>query len=495
MVLFAAWFLSGIVLMYAGMPSLWPAERLRRLRPLDLSTATLSPHQAARAAGVTPGRVRVAMLGARPVYRFQAAGGLTTVFADDGRRIDRLSGDEVMSIVADFAPEYADSLRYDRQLSDPDQWTLQSRQFMPLHRVGLGDALDTDVYVSDRTGEPVMKTTRVGRHLAYAGAVLHWLYFTPLRRHGALWLQSVLWLSILGCVLCLSGLIWGVWRWSTAARYRLKGVSSATPYAGLVRWHHYAGLVFGLTTFTWTFSGALSLEPWNWHPPTSPTADQRLAVAGGPLALEVITLERLREGIAAMHDEFPVREVELTQFRSEPILWASRSPEADVDSGAAGPVMVSVSTPDKGVFSAFARDRVSEAAHAAMPGVRVIDSTWLLEPDSYYYGRAGARSFPVLRVRFDDPQETWLYLDPARGAITHKEERLTRLNRWLYHGLHSFDFPFLYSRRPLWDVVVIALSLGGLALSVTTAVQSWRRVRRHARRLKRWQESPWQKLF
>ena len=40
-VLFAAWFASGLVMMYARMPSLSPAERLYRLPLLDLSTASL----------------------------------------------------------------------------------------------------------------------------------------------------------------------------------------------------------------------------------------------------------------------------------------------------------------------------------------------------------------------------------------------------------------------------------------------------------------------
>ena len=71
-----------------------------------------------------------------------------------------------------------------------------------------------------------------------------------------------------------------------------------------------------------------------------------------------------------------------------------------------------------------------------------------------------------------------LSLDPARGAIVRREERLTRLNRWLYHGFHSLDFPLLYARRPLWDVVVIALSLGGLASAVTALLPAWRRIRR-----------------
>ncbi|HCE03245.1 MAG TPA: hypothetical protein DEQ98_08385, partial [Acidobacteria bacterium] len=59
---------------------------------------------------------------------------------------------------------------------------------------------------------------------------------------------------------------------------------------------------------------------------------------------------------------------------------------------------------------------------------------------------------------------------------------LTRLNRWLYHGFHSLDFPSLYSKRPLWDLVVIGLSLGGILVSVTSLAQGWRRLRRHAGR-------------
>ena len=126
-----------------------------------------------------------------------------------------------------------------------------------------------------------------------------------------------------------------------------------------------------------------------------------------------------------------------------------------------------------------------------MPHVEVEESTWLSNYDNYYYGRARcerepclAPTLPVLRVKFKDAVSTWLYLDPVRGTIARKEERLSRLNRWLYHGLHSLDFPWLYYRRPLWDIVVIALSIGGCVVSVTSAPTGWRRLRRHARRFR-----------
>src|SRR5262249_33603394 len=123
------------------------------------------------------------------------------------------------------------------------------------------------------------------------------------------------------------------------------------------------------------------------------------------------------------------------------------------------------------------------AARAALPDAPLDDVTAIDDYDAYYYDRARELPLPALRVRFADAPRTWLYIDPARGAIQRVETRSSRLNRWLYHGLHSLDFPWLVGRRPLWDLVVIVLSLGGLASVVTAASPAWARLRRHARRL------------
>jgi hypothetical protein len=61
-----------------------------------------------------------------------------------------------------------------------------------------------------------------------------------------------------------------------------------------------------------------------------------------------------------------------------------------------------------------------------------------------------------------------------------KQVTRSRMERWLYTGLHDLDFQALYQRRPLWDLVVILLSLGGLALSVTGVVAAWRWVAQQA---------------
>jgi hypothetical protein len=225
----------------------------------------------------------------------------------------------------------------------------------------------------------------------------------------------------------------------------------------------------------WVFSGMLSMDPWGWSPDTVPTREQRDRFSGGPIVAADLTVERLRRAVSAFLPRLP-KEVELLRVRGH--YYAA----------AAGGI-VSLEQPQLGAADQLPPDLVVGAARAVMPDAAIEGMHWMDEYDAYYYDRGGIRStsapgasadrsLPVLRVRYSDPQKTWLYFDPRHGTIARKEVRSSRINRWLYHGFHSFDFPFLYYRRPLWDVVVLVLSAGGLLLAATTLTASWRRVKR-----------------
>jgi hypothetical protein len=96
-------------------------------------------------------------------------------------------------------------------------------------------------------------------------------------------------------------------------------------------------------------------------------------------------------------------------------------------------------------------------------GARILEHAVLDEYDGYYYARGAP--LPVVRVKFDDPAETWYYFDLMTYAIVGQSHRLGRIERWLFNGLHSLDFSFWYYRRPLWDVGMILLCAGALATS------------------------------
>jgi hypothetical protein len=102
---------------------------------------------------------------------------------------------------------------------------------------------------------------------------------------------------------------------------------------------------------------------------------------------------------------------------------------------------------------------------ATVTEASIREHTVLESYDDYYYSQNGAAPLPVLRVKFDDPAATWYYFDLMTSGTIAANHRLSRLQRWLFNGLHSLDFSFWYARRPLWDIGVILLSLGALATS------------------------------
>lgn len=461
-VLFLIWFVSGIVMMYARMPALDPSERLTRLPAINPASIRVLPSVSADTAIAS---LSISTLEGRPMVRVTSDDRTAFWFADTGDLVPAVDAEQAIRVARAFHGGTS-NIRYDARLLDADQWSFGVRRRMPLHRITVDDTAGTTIYVTENGGEVVLKTTASGRRWGRAGAVLHWLYFTPFRRHASLWAQSVIWLSIVGTLLCLVGMVWGVWRLAPRRGYRLRARQQWSPYAGWMRSHHYAGLIFGVVTTTWIFSGLMSMDPWNWHPGVSPTLDQRRRVAGGPIDTTELTLARVQRAVRAFAPIWQ-KEIAIVRFRGN--YYAT----------AAGGI-VSFDEPQLGARDQLPADLVFAAAAEAMDGAAIAGMSWLDVYDPYYYARDGRLSLPVLRVRYNDPQKTWLYFDPKHGAIARKEERLTRLNRWLYHGLHSLDFPFLYYRRPLWDVVVITLSLGGIVLSATTLRASWRRLRKSA---------------
>lgn len=132
-----------------------------------------------------------------------------------------------------------------------------------------------------------------------------------------------------------------------------------------------------------------------------------------------------------------------------------------------------------------------EASGARLvPGARIVHSEVLGKYDFYYYARAPhtmsghvEKRLPVLRLKFDDPNSTWVHLDPYTGAVVSKLDAHQRVKRWLFALLHSWDWLPLLERRPLWDVLLILLSIGGFLVSYTGIVIGWHRLKRkHGRR-------------
>lgn len=477
--LFVVWFSSGIVMIYAGaMPRLTPQERLERLPTLELSRVKMSVAEAARRIGqiATHGPVVLFSVMDRPAYRFEGAQ-LATVFADTGEIFEDISLDQARSIARRFTNQPDERVRYVRTVNEVDQWTLQHRRDMPQYKFRIEDARGTQLYVSSRTAEVTVLTTRGTRALAWAGAIPHWLYFSALRSNQSVWYKTVVWVSALGCVLAVLGLILGFTQFRPTRPFKL---SQSVPYVGWMRWHYILGAVFGVFALTWVFSGLLSMEPFKW------TNAEGLEVSsdvftGGPMdlsqfgPLEQATFDRLAPGRAIKELEFlRINDEHYYAVRSTAIALPARN--------AMERFLLNASTMAVRI-EPFGVDSLLARLKTAVPDAPIVEHSLLTEYDSYYYSRPNQLPLPVLKVKFGDPMETWLYIDPQSSEILAQVHRLNRVERWLYNGLHNLDFSFWYGRRPLWDIFMIALCLGGLTTSSIGFYLGIKRLRRDFARL------------
>jgi hypothetical protein len=471
---FAMWFVSGMVMMYVGYPKLTPAERLQHLPALQAATPLLAPAQALELAGIT-GPLKelrlAAASGGQPVYFATPAGAR----GGDVMVIDALRGEHLPTVDADWAlasaAAYAGSGQGLAYLDSVDEDAFTHSRGLdahrPLHRVQLADADQTRLYISGQTGEVVRDATRTERLWNYAGAWIHWLY--PFRGNvfNAYWSDIVNWLSIAGIAVALAGSVVGLMRWRFTRPYRS---GARSPYPGrMMRWHHVTGLLFALVTITWIFSGLMSMNPWRiFDSGAAPL--QTSAVQGAALA-PTAQYAAPQALIAAAGGA--VRELRWQMVLGRPTVFAQPA------SGAAQLFDAKTAQP-----LALDPQALKTAAARLLP-FPVVRIDTLTDYDHYYYARAphsmlGAseRPLPIWRIVFDDPHASWVHLDPHTGSVLGRLDSHKRASRWLFAMLHSWDWLPLLERRPLWDITLLVLSLGGLLLSGSAMVIGWRRLRR-----------------
>jgi hypothetical protein len=467
--LFALWFATGIVMMYVEYPELTEEERLATLPPLDFDRVAVSVDEAVAASGLDGEVATIALsgMGSRPAYRLRSdAGAVAVVHADDGSRFAGHTPDSAAAAAqhSGFAAQGA-LATYDRTI-EVDQWTVSAvlDEHRPLHRVAIGDARGTVVYLSDATGQVVRDTHRTERFWNWLGSTLHWIYPYQLRRHVGLWTNLLIYLSAAGVVSVATGAVIGVLRLRLRRPYRGRHVS---PYAGAAKWHHALGLVCVVFLSTFIFSGLMSMSPWGlFDSARSETEQIRRYSHGGDGELAAWTAVDLH----ALPRDGTVKEIEWRRVAGLTHAVVSR---------AGGEREVVVEGAPGAAALRKVRARIEAAAPALVADATIVGAGLVTEYDDYYYSRHNRyRPLPVYRVAFDDAEATWFYVDWNTGAVVLRYTTAARVQRWLYNGLHSLDFSLLTRRGGLWDGTMILLSTVGFVFAVTAVTVGWRRVAR-----------------
>lgn len=472
---FTMWFASGIVLYFVPFPALTETERLAGLPVIDVGTdCCLAPDEAARRAGLQIDAARLGMHAGTPVWRVLAtapdapdrpAARWQMLDAGTGALLPALDSAGAAAVAEAFSGRRAHAV----EGMDRDQWTVPQGldPYRPLYKVSMDagehghDGLE--LYVSARAAEVVRDTRRTERFWNWLGAVPHWIYPTALRQFPLAWHHVVVWLSLPGVVLAVSGLALGVWQ-------LFLNRSRWIPYRKFwMRWHHGLGLAAAVFTLTWIFSGLLSMNPFGVFSPGRPDAAEQRNWHGRPSEPTLSVREALQ---LAGRDGADVRELRPIRVAGQTWYWmraATHQQWVRAD-GRPSPV-ASERLPDELLISALARLRETEPAQ--------VDS--LQSYDAHYYSRhpqspdnRWQRPLPVWRAQWTDG--TTIYADPGSGRILLRVDPSGRWRRILYHGLHSLDFAILMRWPRLRDTLVVGLSLLGLAMCITACALAWRSV-------------------
>ena len=460
--LFAMWFASGIVMMYVEYPELTTAERLDNLPTLKTDQIRLSPFEAAKSVteSVFSGVKLTTVLG-RPSYQFTTPSSRDYfVFADSGELLTSIGNKQALLAATQSGFHHSDETPTHAGLVDLDQWTLSAGldKHRPLHKIELNNAGRGVLYISSSSGQVVRDTARGERFWNWLGSTLHWIYPAALRKNNSLWRDVVVYVSLIGIVSVVSGAVIGFMRLRIRNPYR-EG-KDCSPYRGWMKWHHILGLLTLVFVSTFIFSGLMSMGPWGVFSSNVSPRDQLIRYAGNPaLRLSNLTMPAL----VASND--PVKEIRWHQIHSQPHHSLVRS----ASDRAVGN--------NKGDKAQWLSSKIEKAIPSLIPSASLTSLELITEEDDYYYSRHNRyRPLPMYRAKFNDANDSWFHIDAANGEVLNRVDNASRRERWLFNGLHSLDFQLLWKHRPLWDILVIALSLIGLGFSVTSVVVGWRRL-------------------
>lgn len=457
------WCLSGFVMMYMQFPELEGNARYAVAPELELTQCCQFPNNPGLAA-VPFTQATLAMLNAQtPVLRAglpQAAA--LNIELSGGREFSNTNDlDELKQIASDFSQRQLGGATYSGPLElSSDQWTIteEYNPHRPLLKFSANDALGTQWYISGRTGEVVLITTAKQRGWNYVGAIVHWLYPSLLRRNMQVWSQTVIWLSLLGGFLTITGLYIGI------RQFGRRRSGKFSPYSGLAMWHHYTGMVFGVITLIWVASGTLSMNPLGL------LLEESYAQAS----------EALRDG------HLNWSEIRNVMTRAAQVNWPADTVQLDLVKLAGTSFLVTTARdgskaryfPDSFIEAPLDLQELERLEQSLLGQAISLESTLLVEEDSYYYDQHEDLEFPVYRIRSGDEQSRIYYLSGTSGELLKKVDSGSRWYRWLFTGLHSADFAAPLRARPFWDIVMWLFLLGTTAVCGTG---TWMAIRRLSR--------------
>lgn len=454
-IMFLVWFISGIVLIFAGFPH---ASKQKRFENLSF----LQEKDFLEISNIPKGKCKSLELEKyqnRAIFRSYGKGKNQNIFyANNLEQIDDFSKHQAKVQAEAFSTAKLHSIDSINELDQWMPWSYYSCN-LPLYKCQMNDKKSTVLYISAKTGSIVQQTNFKKRFLAYIGAIPHWIYIKSLRIKASLWVDVVVWLSTIGLIVSITGIFAGF------IRLVRKKNKSITPYKKFwYKWHHILGFSFGIFVFTFILSGLLSLSDIpSWMSAKSKHSDQlsEWTQNTNPSKTKI-------EGIniwKALENNNKIRQIAWKTILNKEYLFAYYKDYK-------APIVYQYYEDSIVKQSIFSKDEILSWAHKVFKTTELnIES---LHHYDQYYKKAIMydRILPVYLISFGDNANTKIYINPISASIIKFTDSNSRLKHWLYKGLHTFDFPFINKYEWLRKLLLIIVSIGGILVSITGIVLS-----------------------
>ncbi len=423
-VLFVAWFVSGLVLIYHAYPKYSMDEELKHSTRLPESLPTTDSLHALFTS---------LQLDTVPLERLKVSGGtyadsrarLVIRPVEGERRELAFDGDSLRSLQLDRAYLETIAARWGQRIeridtiTELDQWTPFSRltEDLPFYRLLLTGGAGHEVYVSSVTGDVLQESTRSERLWAWAGAIPHWIYFTYIRSRADLWRWVIIVLGAIGTFMALTGFYLGIVHYRSRAKKKAAKLFSPFPRKRYL----------GMTDYCTDLTALRQAEP-------------------------------------------ELRALTFTSLGHIPVLKADGQEAHYYDGRSVAPKRLCL---DSAEIVTEIRTVFGEGHHYT---AELMDKY-----DTYYIHRAGKLPLPVWRIAIDTKDHHTYYVDPKTGMWRMYADS-ERIDAWMFMKLHRLQFAPLVNTPGAWPIVMWAFMLIGLITSLTGLMLAFDYVRRLLRR-------------
>ncbi|ANE57655.1 PepSY domain-containing protein [Methylomonas sp. DH-1] len=498
------WFASGLSIMYTTPMTQTKAQQLAHAETLEPQAGWLSlgevwansvgPRQAAvaklKALPATGGETMAAAAKAKPaeelpvniadarlvrtagepLWLIEDTQGNRFAFSAVDGSLREISAEQALQIarhwIAAEQPERDVKLSYLESVDNPIILRNQGA-LRPFHKIA-GDGGE-ELLISARTGEVLHASTRFNRGLYWVGNWIH--LFKPLEAIGLGHIRHdvQLWSGLAATIACITGLIIGWLRWRPGFGGKPTYSQGRTqPYREFwFKWHFWTGLIGGTVALGWSLSGFIDTNPGKLFSEGNIAKAEASRYLGGELPTAMFDW---RPGpLPEIARRADIVEINWRRLGSDTVLLANARDGQRLPQ-----------TPD-GVGPRFSEAALAAALQRLAGAGDSVELAVLDDYDSYYYPRHHQtqvdKPLPVVLAQFHDQAGTRVYLDPQDGRILAKLDSRRRLYRWLYSGLHHWDFGWLYY-RPIWDVWMLTWVGFGVVLGASSLVIGWKRLKK-----------------